>query len=317
MRGNLIDLPVSWDFPPEDSPLPPESISFVHFLSKKVFNDYEPSQFYPFRNRLIDWLNNLQSERDQQQLLALLLEVFYVGRREFEALYRTAYLGEIFRWIVDVYDIDVFCDNLQPKVVASVDKAWICPISDSLRINAFLKVNNLKSMDRRPDWRSLSQLGDTRKIRAYVKEKKIKELILLEDFVGSGEQAGTAIEFAAKTLPGVKILLCPLIVCPKGDERLFAETEKFENVCYRPVLVLPKSVVHDYEEYKSGRGTEADKFICKVKGNLGYQRDKAMFGFMQTGVKVVLYSNCPNNTLPIFHADSQDWRPLFSRVSRQ
>ncbi|MCK8463008.1 hypothetical protein MUY35_03995 [Aliiroseovarius sp. S1339] len=313
----LTQIPPSWDFPVEDSPLPPESVSMIDFLSKKVLNDYEPSQFHPFRQRLLDWLNNVDSEEDQQHLLALLLKVFFVGRREFEALYRTVFHGNIFRWMLEVEDVDVFSNDLEKSIVNRVNKAWICPISDSLRINSFLKVNGLKSLDKRPDWRSLRQFGDVKKIQTYVEDKKIRDLVLLEDFVGSGTQAKGVVKFAAHALPETRILLCPLIVCPKGDEALIDTVSKLDNVTYDPALLLPSSAFHAYENIKANQATKAEKFLCGLKDKVGMPSEKQMFGFKQTGAKVVMYSNCPNNSLPIFHFESDTWTPLFPRVNRQ
>ena len=189
MRGNLDEIPDSWDFPSAGSLLPDQSVTMINFLSEKVFNDYEPSQFSPFKLRLLDWLNNFEDELNQQHLLAYLMDVFFVGRKEFEALYRTVYHGVLFRWMLEAEVIDVFSDELENTIAKRINAAWICPISDSLRINSFLKVNGLKSLDKRPDWRSMKQFGDVKKIQAYVAKKNIKDLVLLEDFSGSGDQA--------------------------------------------------------------------------------------------------------------------------------
>lgn len=317
MRGNLDEIPDSWDFPVAGSHLPDESVSMIKFLSEKVFNDYEPSQFSPFKLRLLEWLNNFDDESDQQHLLALLMDVFFVGRKEFEALYRTVYHGILFRWMLEDEDIDIFSDKLEYTISKRINEAWICPISDSLRINSFLKVNGLKSLDKRPDWRSMKQFGDVQKIRSYVAKKKIRDLVLLEDFSGSGDQATDAIKFAAKALPKTRILLCPLIVCPNGDDALANVAKTLDNVRYDPALVLPKGVVHDFKEHKAGNGSPSDKFLCDIKKMLHYKKDESMFGYRQTGAKVVLFSNCPNNTLPIFHRETAQWKPLFPRVNRQ
>ena len=315
--SKLTSIPQSWDYPAEGSSLPNESVSMIEFLSKKVFNDYEPSQFHPFRQRLIDWLNNVETEEEQQHLLSLLLRVFFVGRREFEALYRTVFHGNLFRWMLEVEDVDVFSEDLERRVVDRINKAWICPISDSLRINSFLKVNGLKSLDKRPDWRSLKQFGQIDKIQNYVSKKRIQDLVLLEDFVGSGTQAKEAVIFAAKALPNTRILLCPLIVCPKGDEALSEVVEGLQNVTYDPALLLPSSAFHSYENAMSEDASQTEQFLCSLKSKIGVESDKFMFGFKQTGAKVVMYSNCPNNSLPIFHHESSSWKPLFPRVNRQ
>jgi len=313
----LDNLPTAWEQQVGNDLLEPGAVSLINFLDQHVFSDYEPEQFIPFRHRLMQWLGNVDSEEDQQRLLSLLLDVFFVGRKEFEALYRATYRSSISRWLIDVYDLDPFEGNIASRIQSYSNEAWICPITDSLRINAFLKVNGLKSKDKRPDWRSLRQFGDEEKIRNYVKSSRIETLILLEDFVGSGRQALGAVEFAAKTLPKTKILLAPLIVCPKGDEVLRGALKRFKRIKYEPTLILPNDQVHCHERYKAGVGHHHDDFLVSLGDKLNSQMEADAFGFNNTGAKVVLYSNCPNNTLPIFHRETEDWFPLFPRVTRQ
>lgn len=317
MSERLTELPQEWDFPGDESPLPEESITLLNYLSRKVFNDYEPAQFHPFRARLLDWINNLPDPRDQQMLLALLLDVFYVGRREFEALFRSAYRGSIARWILNSTNLDPFSVSIENSIRTYADELWICPVSDSLRINSFLKVNGLKSKEVRPDWRSLARLGDESKIREYVVRNKIKGLVLLEDFVGSGRQSKAAVKFASRALSDIPILFCPLVVCPKGDKALIELTNGLNNVRYEPIVVLPDDVVLDFEKSRGAEATEVDAFLRRIMPSLQAATEEFMYGFEETGAKVVLFSNCPNNTLPIFHHKSAQWKPLFPRVMRQ
>lgn len=313
----LTEIPQGWEFPDSGSTLRAESISYLEFLIESLFDDYEPSQFHPFKERLIAWLNNLDTTEDQQTLLSLLVDCFFVGRREFESLYRSAFQNIIFQWVSKSYELDPFAQGVEAEFRSIVDRAWVCPISDSLRINAFLKVNGLKSMDKRPDWRSLRELGDEEKIRGYVNKKGIKDLILLEDFTGSGTQSVGAVKFAARLLPDIRILVVPLIACPLGDSELKKIQGKFSNLSYHPALLIPKSEIHSFEDYESGNGTAVDKFLVRMNEKMCLNEAKDAFGFNQTGAKVVLYSNCPNNTLPIFHRESASWVPLFPRVERQ
>jgi hypothetical protein len=155
------------------------------------------------------------------------------------------------------------------------------------------------------------------KIRGYVKSKGIKGLVLLEDFVGSGRQATSAVKFAATALPDIQILFCPLVVCPKGDKALIELTTGLGNVRYEPVIVLPDDVVLNFDNSLGSGATRVDHFLRRIMPSMQVTSDKFMYGFEETGAKVVLFSNCPNNTLPIFHHESDQWKPLFPRVTRQ
>ena len=46
--------------------------SAIRYLGRKVFNDYEPSQFEQFEDRLDRWLHNVAEEEDRRTLFLLL-----------------------------------------------------------------------------------------------------------------------------------------------------------------------------------------------------------------------------------------------------
>lgn len=305
--GHLTEIPPEWEYPAEGSLLPADSISYLEFLSSKLLDDYEPSQFRPFRERLLKWLGNLDTDLDQQSLLSLLVSSTFVGRREFESLYRTAYTKCISNWIGEVCDLDLFDTEYTRKLRELVNSSWICPISDSLRINSFLKVNSLVSQDIRPDWRSLADLGDKSRVEQYLRDKGITRLILLEDFVGSGTQAQKAIEFAADLDYNLNILIIPMIVCPAGHQRLIDLTAKVARLSYEPALELPGSEFITANIDSTHPQFKYVPFLKRLAGKLGYKKDASVLGYKQTGAKVIMYSNCPNNTLPVFHRETSDW----------
>ena len=316
--SNLTELPIEWDYAGAEEFFPPEAISFLKFLCQKVFDEYEPSQFKPFEARLIEWLNNLDSEEKQKAFIAVLLDLFFIGKKEFESLYRLLANSIISSWIIDVEAINIMDSDVSNIVSQKINSAWICPITDSLRINSFLKVNNLVSKDIRPDWRSLKRLGDVEKIRKFARSDKIKNLILVEDFVGSGTQVKNVIKYASQTLPKKNILLAPLVVCPDGDRILKREVKKLSNVDYRPALVLPNSTKFPQ---KKDASEPLHIFLHgvfeEIEDRFEYRRGETITGYKSTGAQVVMYSNCPNNTLPIYHQDTENWTSLFPRVGRQ
>ncbi len=97
---------------------------------------------------------------------------------------------------------------------------WFCPITDSMRINSFLKVNQLigKSHDTRlaipPQvWRFKPRYLSTSTPTKYAR------IVLLEDFVGSGTQMESAVKHAAAISADIRVLACPLVTCPEGLQR--------------------------------------------------------------------------------------------------
>ena len=65
---------------------------------------------------------------------------------------------------------------------------------------------------------------------------------------------------------------------------------------------------------------EVRDLIRRVRSNLNEPRrdpdSRRYHGYKGTGGIVVLYSNCPNNTLPIIHDETDHWNALFPRIRR-
>lgn len=294
----------------------------VRYLGKETFGDYEPSQFDHFEDRLDRWLHNVEQEDDQKTLFLLLNHLFFVGRPEFESLCRAALSGNVQRWLVDQVDVDIADPKASERIQESLSSTWFCPITDSMRINWFLKVNNLSGMAHRPDWRSLRRFGDVTRIRAFLHAKQLQRLVLLEDFVGSGTQICKTVSFAAEALPDAAILVLPLIVCPKGDDVGHALANKYANVTYCPLLKIPHDMLigPDPVPNEPALFQEIRDLVTRIRHRLEVKEPDAesqrCHGYKGTGAVIAMFSNCPNNSLPIVHNDSTEWRALFPRISR-
>lgn len=302
-----------WEALDGDPDLDEGAVSLVLYLAGKLYWDYEPGGLRPFLLRLEKWLDNVADENDQKLLVTLLSKVFFAGRGEFESLYRTT-LGNISRWLVDQTGADVSDPALPTIIDGALDKTWICPITDSLRINSFLKVNEISGHDHRPHWRSLAKFGDVAKIASYISNEKIERLVLIEDFIGSGGQVKSTIEFATEKFPGVEVAVCPLIVCPAGDKLISDMASNIKNLAYLPTMVLPEDTFISPKPVKDEPPifVKARELIGRVKSHLVTDP----FGWKETGAMVVMFSNCPDNTIALFRDEAKTWSPLFPRVWR-
>jgi len=192
-----------------------------------------------------------------------------------------------------------------------------------MRINSFLKVNKLVGKSHRPDWRSLRKFGDPDKVLAFVEANGIDFIVLLEDFVGSGTQMRSAVRFAAELSPNLRILACPLVTCPGGDEAGVALQQDYPNVTYEPVMrVAPGMLIKaDPQPDDPPLYHQVRDLVQRVRARLAPTEpdpeSQRYHGFRGTGAVVAMYSNCPNNTLPIIFDETQAWRPLFPRIKRQ
>lgn len=312
MRQSLSQMIGGWQKLADDEVLPEGSISLILYLADKLFASYEPEPHRPFVIRLEQWLNNVHDDRERRLLFSSLLHLFFAGPLEFESLHRSA-KSEIEKWLLETCKLDLEASNLEADVSDAMNATWICPITDSLRINSFLKVNRMMGHEKRPDWRSLSAFGDIGKIKDYIKINHIERIVLLEDFVGSGSQSKDVVNFCCREFTEVKVLLCPLIVCPIGDDCFSVLESEHPNLTYKPVLLLPTSVFigRSASVGEPYTFTELRRLIAAHESRMS-----APYGYRDTGAMLTLFSNCPDNTISLYRDDDTQWSALFSRVWR-
>jgi hypothetical protein len=266
------------------------------------------------------WLHNVAAEKDQQDLFRLLSQLFFIGRSEFESLCRAAHNGPVLRWLVEQLNVDIAASDATASLAAGIGETWFCPITDSMRINSYLKVNQLEGRSHQPDWRSLRKFGDSGKLKDFMAANKIRRIVLLEDFVGSGTQMRSAVTFAANLDPNLQILACPLIICPDGDAEGNVLCNRFPNVTFDPVLKIAPSMLIKLEAQPKEPPLYAAirALTQRVRDRLSTPgRDEESYhGYKKTGAVFAMYSNCPNNSLPILRDRTTDWSPLFPRIKR-
>ncbi len=296
--------------------------SAIEYLGRKVFNDYEPAQFDQFEDRLDRWLHNVTTEKDQQTLFLLLGRLFFIGRPEFESLCRAAYNGPVRRWLVEQLNVNITDPAAMETLDTGVAETWFCPITDSMRINSFLKVNKLTGKSHRPDWRSLRKFGDSGKILQYITSNQIQRIVLLEDFVGSGTQMRSAIRFAANISTDIEILALPLVTCPAGDQIGHDLEEEFASVSYEPVMMISSEMLikADAQPSEPPFFQTVRDLISRVHARLSSPdsdvESQRYHGYKGTGAVVAMYSNCPDNSLPIIYDETEEWQALFPRIER-
>ena len=290
------------------------------FLSKNLFREYEPTRRdsrrhqRDFMMRLEHWLDQFPSEEDKITAFRSVEYLFFAGEEEFLELFRCA-KTTVQQWIAEINDLDPF--DSESSVRAEIKRSWFCPITDSFRVNSFLHVTGLSGDEYRPDWLSMSQFADKEKICRYVKRKKVKYLVLLEDFVGSGKQARKVVNYAASAV-NIRILVVPLIICAPGLKRLFELTSKLKNLSVKPIVVLPENCL------VSPEGSVGEPLLFSSLRpvmrshyqSLGRSTNGQEYGYGGVGSMVVTHSNCPNNTPTIYHRSRTGQTALFPRLPR-
>lgn len=312
----MINLLKEWILQGQDDELC-EAVNYYLQAGPYLYNDYEPSPYDRFEDRLGVWLANVTDEASQRALFLLFSKLFFVGRREFESLYRTAHKTIVRQWLIDDAAIDLLANSFDADMARATTATWFCPVTDSLRINAFLKANRLSTLSYRPDWFSLAKFADDSKVVAYIDKHRIRRIALFEDFVGGGTQAAPAIEYACSLVGNRSVIFCPLVISEEGYEFLSALESKYANLSVQPVIVVPKAA-----HLKPAKQTLEPPQFARIRRFLkGLPRAKTslrrhLFGFESLGSMVVLYSNCPDNVTSVVHSSDDGWNPLFPRVQR-
>ncbi len=299
----------------------------IIYLEKRLFQDYMPClppgpQFYL---RLDKWIANAKKMSDQKLLFELVPEIFYVSNSEFNALYKAAYNVAVSKWLIDCIGLKFNDVDAAEKLKSAVEETWFCAATDSFRINDFFKINNIPSQyDYRPDWHSLSELGDAVTIKKYVAKHKIQRIVMLEDFVGSGTQVESAIKFLCSTLPDVDVLVISLITCFDGVINFEKLPTAHTRLTIEHIIEIEKhffiseaEVTSEPTFHKSTRELATRLYALTTDGkNNPNIKPYYPLGYRKTGALIVLYSNTPDNTLPLIHWESKSWYPLFKRITR-
>jgi hypothetical protein len=321
----LQDKITSWQLSSDDGPQFQDVNGRLETLADALYCDYEPTKgpFPEYWSRLESWINNVDVEEQQKLLFRLAAELFFVGNKELDNLYRVAFNANVTQWIIDQLNLQVDDPMLGTAVADALERTWFCPVTDSMRINAFYHLNHISGRDYRPDWRSLAKLGCSCKLSDFI-SKKIDRLVLLEDFVGSGSQIEEAIHFLRDLPVCPPTLLIPLIICPAGIQESVSWQTQNPSLTISPVIRLSTRdflskdpTPGEPENFADFRHLVNDTFATVLNGACPIEtKTYSPFGFAFTGSMIVLATNCPDNTLPLVYHRSGTWRPLFPRASR-
>jgi hypothetical protein len=281
-----------------------------------------------FGDRLLAWLQNVEPRGIAfDALLRTVPHIQFVDRDDMLTLYRSAFQGPIRRWLMDELNLDFSRgeEQLSAALQQGVAKTWFCPITDSMDIAQFHHVNGIAGDDYRPSWRTLARFGEFSRIRKYMEDHNLERLTLLEDFVGSGRQTTRPLEYAITELcPTTPTLVVPLIISEIGLTALREKVRGVKGFQIEPIFVVPLQThvaaakVQGEPEFVRALRTVVESSFPRVREPLAPETEplREAFGFGSVGTLLVLYSNCPNNTLPLIWHQAPNWKALFPRISR-
>lgn len=299
-------------------PLLAETVKEIRFHAQVRYWQFAPTYGTDFEARLVRWLNNPGLDQtDQKALLQLVPQLQFIDRDDTLTLYRAAYSQQVGRWIMDQLNLDFTQPEtaLKRAIGRGMRRTWLCPVTDSMDIGQFCHVNGIATAPYRPQWRTLAHFGSAQKVRRFLQAKGLERIILLEDFVGSGQQVREVLVFAMERLvPEIPVLFVPLVISERGVSNLRPLCTRFPHLAIQPTFVIPRTV-HVREEPEPNEPAFVHSVRPVILKTRGRFRPRP-FGFHGIGTLVVSHANCPNNTPPLVWSDKGDWTALFPRVSR-
>lgn len=345
-RDRILRMVTDWqdEIPdPEDSARLSEIHENLQFLERIKFNPYVPTLYSSehqsaFADRFHRWLENPGLTSPQQRdLFEFANRIAFFSFDDFATLFQNAFSGPISRWCMDQAGIrlDEQMDWQNQLDNERFKHTWFCPITDSLLISVFHHVNGIEDKERKPAFRDLEHFGDIDKIRKYIDKEGYKRIVLLEDFVGTGRQASATVEWAARNLE-LPVMFCPMIISSEGADKFVSLRESLKEeksmspglaeFTFEPVFELGGDCfVHCENEEQDSLLARIHRLAVEIHTRLsGSHEDckEGAFGFwkegsLQKGATVVMFSNTPNNSLPLIYHEAKAWSPLFPRVARQ
>ncbi|MCY3689900.1 MAG: hypothetical protein OXG90_13115 [Gammaproteobacteria bacterium] len=305
--------------------------SLTDFLEQVLYVKYEPAEVGnhgEFGVRLAEWIGSAESEADRRALYLLLGRLVFLSRDQMKAGYRTAYSRNIASWLMDVEGLPFFGTDTEARLNAAVEKTAFTEVTDSFGLANFLRWNNVAGHGSRFTWEQhLSTLDSNvfmQNVMRFGTGTPRRYLVLLEDFVGSGNQMAKAVHLAC-SLPNVeRVLLCPIVICPDGSEYARELANRCGKLDYSPVMELPEEAFISEDETPDEHkhhGLIRNALLSVhtlVKGTPdSWPQETSAFGYEETGAVFCKFDNCPDNSVPVLHHRSDlGWSPLFQRMAR-
>lgn len=316
-------------------------MSHLDYHGSNHWNNYLPADHIlhnsNYVERLAKWIGNVSSDEEQKLLLEYAAFISYFSHEDFTALYQTALRREVYPWVAKHLNLKLDSSHPSGKSFDEVllhfvnSRTWYCPITDSMNINSFYKVNHLSGISEKPQFSALqkqaAKIPDSIKFwKEYINTPNsnsgnhcpLEFIVLLEDIVGSGTQCKNAVEWAVATF-GKPVLFIPLILCPKGLNTLQALEAKYvDKLTVRPIVKLERKDLlgperNNIHGWNLAENMEklAHAYISRLSPSIN------PFGFEGTGCSIATFSNTPDNSLPLIHDHCRgNWAPLFPRVYR-
>ena len=283
------------------------------------------------------WLKNFQEkepEREKYVALSLLSQFMFYDLREIRQAMKSIYkdkfilpLTSDYRCRTQSYTLQDYSDNIDSIMEKTVFASVGNPSESSSLLLYFFRQRNKLAKDLFVHSHQL--LADD------FQGTDIEYLIYIDDISGSGGQAiktlGDIIPKIKSKYTNIKILYFTIFATTVALKKL-ESSKLFDTVDTVFELDETYRTFSDESRYFSKRLSKDDrdffKSVCKTHYRNQWElssddisrKDGALneneCGYADGQLSLGFFYNIPNNTLPIFWAESKNWKPIFKRYSK-
>lgn len=271
-------------------------------LDLQNLSDEDEDKLGNFAEKVLLWLEPVESEEHKRIFLNLLGFFDYFDKRKIKSSYKNQF------------------EKLMLKEILMTDTIFLTVGSYGGIFNGASEIMPLfRRVNQLPKKRIAQNIGDFSD--KYDVENSIKNIVLVDDIIGSGTTTKGYIEhllkFHSKVLKNKKFYIISLVVIEKGVnviKSFMEEKNLFVEILYEKELVKAFSFDNN-KIFSNEEQIRNAKKIIKSYDNQIVKREMDILGYKGSQGLVAFYHNTPNNTLPIFweSGNSIRWNPLFPR----
>jgi hypothetical protein len=283
------------------------------------------------RAEIDNWLssfssNNFQGINEKLYMLHLLSIFLYFGIREirellrslFQTLYQRPLISTIRKQNADSIDVSLIERLLRDAVARSRFLAVGNPAESGQHLLYYFRQENSLPTELFPNHFQLPGVGTANPLH---NASSVDRYIFIDDLCGSGQQienfANQLISPLAHAHPSAEIAYFPLFATRAGLEHTRKHTRFTKVEC---LMELDDSFScfssnSRFFDDAALRAQSAD--ICRRYGSILWARHP--LGYKNSQLAIGFNHNTPDNTLPVFWAEStilQTWTPIFRRYMK-
>lgn len=325
-----------------------EELSIVDRLLKKIYAYSETIWKEKWVNGIDqDWLNNFSNGSDDEiskhrlNMLYLLSKFMYFGNSELRQLLLALH-RDLFKYPIvcairkangDTVD-NLFIQkefNLEQNQtrflgVGNPSESGVhllyyfrqeCNLSKDYFINFsdIFKTEEIKEKD------SGSSIVSSRYLKSTIRDKTIRRYIFIDDFCGSGTQASEYLDEIVKNVKAedntIEVSYLTLFATTAGLD-VVRKLRVFNTV--ESVFCLDdtfKAFSEDSRYFNNPPDNEIEKvFSEKIAREYGSTLEVEPLGYKNGQLLLGLFHNTPDNSLPIFWSETNNWKPIFKRYTK-